>query len=93
MYIYANEAVGGGGATAADDGGRKGKEVASYWGVPPSRVVKDDGSEWKWNCFRVAMGDVSSRFECVLVAAMGLFGGGGVVVEDGGGGGSGGGGD
>ncbi|KAK1417844.1 hypothetical protein QVD17_26978 [Tagetes erecta] len=46
------EAVGGGGATAADDGGWKGKEVASYWGVPPSRVVKDDGSEWKWNCFR-----------------------------------------
>ncbi|KAK1424665.1 hypothetical protein QVD17_19999 [Tagetes erecta] len=49
---YKEEAVGGGGATTADDGGRKGIEVASYWGVPPSKVVKDDGSEWKWNCFR-----------------------------------------
>ncbi|GKD31131.1 ubiquinol oxidase 2, mitochondrial-like protein, partial [Tanacetum coccineum] len=29
-----------------------GKEVASYWGVPPSRVTKEDGTEWKWNCFR-----------------------------------------
>lgn len=28
------------------------KEVMSYWGVPPSRVMKEDGTEWKWNCFR-----------------------------------------
>ncbi|XP_011005528.1 PREDICTED: ubiquinol oxidase 2, mitochondrial-like [Populus euphratica] len=28
------------------------KEIASYWGVPPSRVTKEDGAEWKWNCFR-----------------------------------------
>ncbi|XP_076887721.1 ubiquinol oxidase 2, mitochondrial-like [Bidens hawaiensis] len=40
------ETVGGGG------GGSKGKEIASYWGVPPSRVTKEDGTEWKWNCFR-----------------------------------------
>ncbi|KAM0070414.1 putative ubiquinol oxidase (non-electrogenic) [Helianthus debilis subsp. tardiflorus] len=47
------EAVGGGaGATAAAAGAQKGKEVASYWGVPPSRLTKEDGSEWKWNCFR-----------------------------------------
>ncbi|KAI3703620.1 hypothetical protein L1987_73812 [Smallanthus sonchifolius] len=46
------EVVGGGGATAATSGGQKGKEVASYWGVPPSRLTKEDGSEWKWHCFR-----------------------------------------
>uniref|UniRef100_A0A6N2KPB6 Ubiquinol oxidase n=1 Tax=Salix viminalis TaxID=40686 RepID=A0A6N2KPB6_SALVM len=28
------------------------KEIVSYWGVPPSRVTKEDGTEWKWNCFR-----------------------------------------
>ncbi|KAJ6881526.1 hypothetical protein NC651_028193 [Populus alba x Populus x berolinensis] len=28
------------------------KETVSYWGVPPSRVTKEDGTEWKWNCFR-----------------------------------------
>ncbi|CAO2045654.1 unnamed protein product [Urochloa humidicola] len=28
------------------------KEPASYWGVAPTRFVKDDGTEWKWSCFR-----------------------------------------
>ncbi|OEL37216.1 Ubiquinol oxidase 1c, mitochondrial [Dichanthelium oligosanthes] len=28
------------------------KEPASYWGVAPTRVIKDDGTEWKWSCFR-----------------------------------------
>ncbi|CAN6237997.1 unnamed protein product [Urochloa humidicola] len=28
------------------------KEPASYWGVAPTRVVKGDGTEWKWSCFR-----------------------------------------
>lgn len=28
------------------------KGIASYWGVAPAKVTKDDGSEWKWNCFR-----------------------------------------
>ncbi|KAJ6373638.1 hypothetical protein OIU78_029339 [Salix suchowensis] len=38
----------------AADGGDKEekKEIASYWGVPPTRVTKEDGTEWKWNCFR-----------------------------------------
>lgn len=46
------EAPVGGGAVAAGSGGKKAKEVVSYWGVQPSKVTKDDGSEWKWNCFR-----------------------------------------
>ncbi|KAH8492097.1 hypothetical protein H0E87_021618 [Populus deltoides] len=29
------------------------KEIVSYWGVPPSRVTKEDGTEWKWNSFRI----------------------------------------
>ncbi|KAJ7943954.1 Ubiquinol oxidase [Quillaja saponaria] len=28
------------------------KGIVSYWGVPPSRITKEDGTEWKWNCFR-----------------------------------------
>jgi ubiquinol oxidase len=28
-------------------------EAASYWGVAPTRLVKEDGTEWKWSCFRV----------------------------------------
>jgi hypothetical protein len=31
------------------------KETVSYWGVPPSRVTKEDGTEWKWNSFRVRL--------------------------------------
>lgn len=35
-------------------GGNKGdKGIASYWGVEPNKITKEDGSEWKWNCFRV----------------------------------------
>ncbi|XP_042004743.1 ubiquinol oxidase 2, mitochondrial-like [Salvia splendens] len=26
--------------------------VSSYWGVAPPQVRKDDGSPWRWNCFR-----------------------------------------
>ncbi|KAJ4732084.1 Ubiquinol oxidase [Rhynchospora pubera] len=28
------------------------KEVASYWGIEPNKLVKDDGTEWKWTSFR-----------------------------------------
>lgn len=33
-------------------GEAKDKEIVSYWGVEPPKVKKDDGSEWRWNCFR-----------------------------------------
>ncbi|PIA25864.1 hypothetical protein AQUCO_10500003v1 [Aquilegia coerulea] len=26
--------------------------IASYWGVGPSKITKEDGTEWKWHCFR-----------------------------------------
>ncbi|CAN8268752.1 unnamed protein product [Cochlearia groenlandica] len=36
-----------------DGGSNKGeKGIMSYWGVEPNKIVKEDGSEWKWNCFR-----------------------------------------
>ncbi|KAG6753703.1 hypothetical protein POTOM_041700 [Populus tomentosa] len=41
-------AEGGGG-----DKEEKKESTVSYWGVPPSRVTKEDGTEWKWNCFRI----------------------------------------
>nr|Q40578.2 RecName: Full=Ubiquinol oxidase 2, mitochondrial; AltName: Full=Alternative oxidase 2; Flags: Precursor [Nicotiana tabacum] len=42
---------GGAAASGGGDGGDE-KSVVSYWGVPPSKVTKEDGTEWKWNCFR-----------------------------------------
>ncbi|KAG9133408.1 hypothetical protein Leryth_013225 [Lithospermum erythrorhizon] len=38
--------IGGGGD------GKNSKAVASYWGVEPPKLVKEDGTEWKWSCFR-----------------------------------------
>ncbi|XP_020154303.1 ubiquinol oxidase 1b, mitochondrial [Aegilops tauschii subsp. strangulata] len=28
------------------------KPVVSYWGIEPRKLVKDDGTEWPWFCFR-----------------------------------------
>ncbi|CAN6884327.1 unnamed protein product, partial [Brassica oleracea] len=40
-------------STGGEAGGNKGgKGIASYWGVEPSKITKEDGTEWKWNCFR-----------------------------------------
>jgi hypothetical protein len=38
--------------TVAENAKEK-KEIASYWGVPSGKVVKKDGTEWRWTCFRV----------------------------------------
>nr|P22185.1 RecName: Full=Ubiquinol oxidase 1, mitochondrial; AltName: Full=Alternative oxidase 1; Flags: Precursor [Sauromatum venosum]AAA34048.1 alternative oxidase protein [Sauromatum venosum] len=35
-----------------EDGGAEKEAVVSYWAVPPSKVSKEDGSEWRWTCFR-----------------------------------------
>lgn len=29
------------------------KEIVSYWGVPSGKIVKKDGTDWRWTCFRV----------------------------------------
>jgi len=36
-----------------DGGNKEQKGIVSYWGVEPSKITKLDGTEWKWNCFRV----------------------------------------
>ncbi|KAJ1431166.1 Alternative oxidase [Sesbania bispinosa] len=33
-------------------GNKEIKEVESYWGIQPSKIIKQDGTQWKWNCFR-----------------------------------------
>ncbi|KAL1805370.1 hypothetical protein ACET3Z_028438 [Daucus carota] len=35
----------------SEDGGNK-EVVASYWGIKGEEVKKEDGTPWKWNCFR-----------------------------------------
>lgn len=38
------------------DQGNKGEQlIVSYWGVKPMKITKDDGTEWKWSCFRVIL--------------------------------------
>ncbi|KMT11487.1 hypothetical protein BVRB_5g108110 [Beta vulgaris subsp. vulgaris] len=37
--------------SAGDSGGADGKGLASYWGVQPKKIIKEDGTEWKWSCF------------------------------------------
>ncbi|KAL8040582.1 hypothetical protein ABFX02_10G107900 [Erythranthe guttata] len=41
-------------AAAGGGGGGNGnnKEIMSYWGVEPAKITREDGSEWRWNCFR-----------------------------------------
>ncbi|KAL3818346.1 hypothetical protein ACJIZ3_004251 [Penstemon smallii] len=35
-----------------NQGAGKNAIVSSYWGVAPPKVTKEDGSPWRWNCFR-----------------------------------------
>ncbi|XP_043696181.1 ubiquinol oxidase 2, mitochondrial-like [Telopea speciosissima] len=28
------------------------KAITSYWGIAPSKITKEDGTKWKWSCFR-----------------------------------------
>lgn len=38
---------------AVDGGDNKDeKKAVSYWGVEAPKLTKEDGTEWKWNCFR-----------------------------------------
>lgn len=32
------------------------KDVVSYWGIEPRKLLKEDGTEWRWSCFRVRTG-------------------------------------
>lgn len=41
-------------ANGGNNNEEKENEISSYWGVPPSKVTKDDGTEWRWSCFRVS---------------------------------------
>ncbi|XP_047324841.1 ubiquinol oxidase 3, mitochondrial-like [Impatiens glandulifera] len=45
---------GGTPADGKDDEQKKtdGKVISSYWGIAPPKMTKEDGSPWKWNCFR-----------------------------------------
>ncbi|XP_066345793.1 ubiquinol oxidase 1b, mitochondrial-like [Miscanthus floridulus] len=37
--------------SAAPEGQDK-KAIVSYWGIQPPKLVKEDGTEWRWFCFR-----------------------------------------
>ena len=38
--------------TEAD--GQEKTGIVSYWGIQPPKLVKEDGTEWRWFCFRVS---------------------------------------
>lgn len=42
-------------------------KVVSYWGIAPSKLAKEDGTEWKWNSFRV----LSLSFSKIFVSGGG----------------------
>lgn len=29
--------------------------VSSYWGITRPKLLKEDGTEWPWNCFMVSV--------------------------------------
>ncbi|XP_062226614.1 ubiquinol oxidase 1b, mitochondrial-like [Phragmites australis] len=33
-------------------GGQSKKAIVSYWGIEPRKLVKEDGTEWRWPCFK-----------------------------------------
>jgi ubiquinol oxidase len=39
-------------ATTTEQSSNK-NAMASYWGVKPRKLVKEDGTEWPWFCFTV----------------------------------------
>lgn len=43
-------------AKASKEGGdKKAVVINSYWGIEQNnKLVRDDGTEWKWTCFRVS---------------------------------------
>ncbi|XP_010278801.1 PREDICTED: ubiquinol oxidase 2, mitochondrial-like [Nelumbo nucifera] len=40
------------GSTGFPADGSGNKAIFSYWNITPARVTKDDGTSWKWSCFR-----------------------------------------
>ena len=51
----------------APEGQDKIKAVVSYWGIQPRKLVKEDGTEWRWFCFRVST-FATAQFQFVMVA-------------------------
>lgn len=43
-----------------------GAVVSSYWGIRPSKITREDGTVWPWNCFRVGQFFCSMIFPRVL---------------------------
>ncbi|RRT49974.1 hypothetical protein B296_00041521 [Ensete ventricosum] len=58
-FLSAAASIGGEGADERTSGiaptstKREEKALASYWGVAPPRLFKQDGTEWRWTCFKV----------------------------------------
>ncbi|XP_044466778.1 ubiquinol oxidase 2, mitochondrial-like [Mangifera indica] len=38
--------------TAGDGNNDEEKRIVSYWGVEAPKVTKEDGTEWRWSCFK-----------------------------------------
>ncbi|KAH7833321.1 hypothetical protein Vadar_005136 [Vaccinium darrowii] len=45
--------TGSAGGVVASGGCSDDKAIVSYWGISPGKVTKEDGSDWRWNSFRV----------------------------------------
>jgi ubiquinol oxidase len=51
----ATEQPGGSADKPKPAGGQDSKKgIVSYWGIEPRKLMKEDGTEWRWFCFRVS---------------------------------------
>jgi len=72
-------------AKASKEGGdKKAVVINSYWGIEQNnKLVRDDGNEWKWTCFRVRALRLPLRFDhCSVYLLFAVRPGGGSVCAD-----------
>lgn len=52
--------------SAPGDGKKVGAiAVSSYWGIPPRKLKREDGTDWAWNCFTVRFFSTQQRARTV----------------------------
>lgn len=52
----------------SDEGGKP-KQIESYWGVSQTKPIKEDGTVWKWNSFRVCLFSSSLKKNQIYISS------------------------
>lgn len=59
--------------TAGDGNNNEEKRIVSYWGVEAPKVTKEDGTEWRWSCFKVHRLDPSSSVSFSAIFLLNIY--------------------